>query len=34
LWNSPIPRCAVMFFSKLFSSKTFYRDMWCEVVKA
>jgi 2-polyprenyl-3-methyl-5-hydroxy-6-metoxy-1,4-benzoquinol methylase len=34
LWNSPIPRCAVMFLSKLFSSKIFYRDMWCEVVKA
>jgi hypothetical protein len=33
LWNSRIPKGVVLFLSKIFSSRTFYREIWCEVVK-
>jgi len=33
LWNSRIPKDVVRVLSKIFSSKTFYREIWCEVVK-
>jgi len=33
LWNSRIPRGVVLVLSKIFSSKTFYREIWFEVVK-
>jgi SAM-dependent methyltransferase len=33
LWNSRIPRGVDVVLSKIFSSKTFYREIWCEVVK-
>ena len=33
LWNSTIPKRVVSVLSKIFSSRTFYSDIWCEVVK-
>jgi 2-polyprenyl-3-methyl-5-hydroxy-6-metoxy-1,4-benzoquinol methylase len=33
LWNSRIPKGVVLVLSKIFSAKTFYRYIWCEVVK-
>ena len=33
LWNSRIPKAVTLVLSKIFSSKTFYSDIWCEVVK-
>jgi 2-polyprenyl-3-methyl-5-hydroxy-6-metoxy-1,4-benzoquinol methylase len=33
LWNNRIPRTVVSVLSKIFSSKTFYENIWCEVVK-
>jgi 2-polyprenyl-3-methyl-5-hydroxy-6-metoxy-1,4-benzoquinol methylase len=33
LWNSQIPQTVILVLSKIFSSKTFYADIWCEVVK-
>ena len=33
LWNSRIPQRVILVLSKIFSSKTFYADIWCEVVK-
>ncbi len=33
LWNSRIPKGVVLVLSKIFSSKTFCSDIWCEVVK-
>ena len=33
LWNNRIPRTAVFVLSRIFSSKTFYENIWCEVVK-
>jgi len=33
LWNSRVPRGVVIVLSKIFSSKTFYADIWCEIVK-
>jgi SAM-dependent methyltransferase len=33
LWNSRLPKTAVFILSKIFSSKTFYENIWCEVVK-
>lgn len=32
LWNNRIPRFIVGKLIKIFSSKTFYQEMWCEVV--
>ncbi|MGB7902601.1 MAG: methyltransferase domain-containing protein [Halobacteriota archaeon] len=33
LWNSRIPKGVTLVLSKIFSSKTFYSDIWREVVK-
>jgi SAM-dependent methyltransferase len=33
LWNGIIPKAIFYLMSKIFSSKTFYGDIWCEVVK-
>lgn len=33
LWNNIIPKGIVYLLGKIFSSKTFYQEMWCEVVK-
>lgn len=33
LWNSRIPRGVILVLSKIFSSKTFYADIFCDVVK-
>ena len=33
LWNSRIPQRVIFVLSKIFSSQTFYADIWCEVVK-
>ncbi len=33
LWNSRIPKGMVLVLSKIFPSKTFYADMWFEVVR-
>ncbi|MGD0172385.1 MAG: class I SAM-dependent methyltransferase [Halobacteriota archaeon] len=33
LWNNRIPKGVVLVLSKIFSSKTFYENIWCEVVK-
>jgi hypothetical protein len=33
LWNSRIPQRVILVLFKIFSSKTFYADIWCEVVK-
>jgi SAM-dependent methyltransferase len=33
LWNSRIPKGVVFVLSKIFSSKTFYGSIWCEVVE-
>jgi hypothetical protein len=33
LWNNRIPRTAVFVLSRIFSSKTFNENIWCEVVK-
>jgi SAM-dependent methyltransferase len=33
LWNNRLPRIVVFVLSKIFSSKTFYENIWCEVVK-
>jgi 2-polyprenyl-3-methyl-5-hydroxy-6-metoxy-1,4-benzoquinol methylase len=33
MWNSRIPKGVDLVLSKIFSSKTFYREIWCEVVK-
>ena len=33
LWNSRIPQRVILVLSKIFSSQTFYADIWCEVVK-
>lgn len=33
LWNNRIPRTVVFVLSRIFSSKTFYENIWCEVVK-
>jgi len=33
LWNNIIPKRIVYLFSKIFSSKTFYQEIWCEIVK-
>jgi SAM-dependent methyltransferase len=32
LWNSRIPKGVVIVLSRMFSSKTFYENIWCEVV--
>ena len=33
LWNNRIPRTVVSVLSRIFSSKVFYENIWCEVVK-
>ena len=33
LWNNIIPKGIVYLLSKIFSSKTFYQEIWCEVVR-
>jgi len=33
LWNSRIPKEVILVLSKIFSSKTFYADIFCEVIK-
>lgn len=33
LWNNIIPKLIIFLLNKLFSSKTFYIEIWCEVVK-
>ncbi len=33
MWNSKIPPGIVYLLSKIFSSRTYYKEMWCEVVK-
>ncbi|MGZ7138791.1 MAG: class I SAM-dependent methyltransferase [Halobacteriota archaeon] len=33
LWNSRIPKSVILVLSKIFSSKTFYADIFCEVIK-
>jgi hypothetical protein len=33
LWNSRIPKGVILVLSKIFSSETFFADIWCEVVK-
>jgi len=33
LWNNIIPKGIVYLLSKIFSSKTFYQEIWCEIVK-
>jgi len=33
LWNSRLPKTVVSVLSRIFSSKTFYENMWYEVVK-
>ena len=33
LWNNRIPKGVVLVLSKIFSSKTFYENIWCEIVK-
>ena len=33
LWDSLIPKAIFYLMAKIFSSKTFYGDIWCEVVK-
>lgn len=32
LWNNAIPRGINLLMSKIFSSKTYYHDIWCEIV--
>lgn len=32
LWNNIIPRGINFLMSKIFSSKTYYHDIWCEVI--
>lgn len=32
LWKSKIPKVIVYLLSKIFSSKVFYQEIWCEVV--
>nr|WP_319372583.1 class I SAM-dependent methyltransferase [uncultured Methanobacterium sp.] len=32
LWNNVIPRGINLLMSKIFSSKTYYHDIWCEIV--
>lgn len=32
LWNNSIPRGIMFLMSKVFSSKTYYHDIWCEVL--
>lgn len=32
LWNSIIPRGITFLMGKFFSSKTYYHDIWCEVI--
>ena len=34
LWNSRIPKALDFVLSKIFSSKTFHPEIWCEVEKA
>ena len=33
LWNNVIPRVINRFFNMIFSSKIFYHDIWCEMIK-
>lgn len=33
MWNSIIPKGIVYLLSKIFPSKTFYQEIWCEVVR-
>jgi 2-polyprenyl-3-methyl-5-hydroxy-6-metoxy-1,4-benzoquinol methylase len=33
LWNSEMAKRVVFLLSRIFSSKTFYENIWCEVVK-
>jgi len=33
LWNNIIPRTIIRLFIKIFSYKTFYQAIWCEIVK-
>jgi len=33
LWNSQMAKRVVFLLSRIFSSKTFYENIWCEVVK-
>jgi len=33
LWNNIIPRGIVFLLSKIFPSKIFYQEIWCEVIK-
>ena len=33
LWNSQMAKRVVFVLSRIFSSKTFYENIWCEVVK-
>jgi 2-polyprenyl-3-methyl-5-hydroxy-6-metoxy-1,4-benzoquinol methylase len=33
LWNSEMAKRVVFFLSRIFSSKIFYENIWCEVIK-
>ena len=33
LWNNIIPKAVVYLLDRIFSSKTFYSAIWCEVIK-
>jgi len=33
LWNNIIPKGIVYLLSKIFSSKTFYQEIWCEIIR-
>ena len=33
LWNNIIPKAVIYLLDKLFSSKTFYSSIWCEIIK-
>ncbi len=33
LWNSIIPKGIIYLLGKIFSSKTFYQEIWCEIIK-
>jgi SAM-dependent methyltransferase len=32
-WNNIVPKAIVYLLDKIFSSKTFYQEIWCEVIK-